>query len=87
MILYSFNFTHAKTETMTVLLSALQLSLSAVGLPHLLGQLAIQSSLESIFITRKHKSTNWTRRPRLSDEDAVYLHESVVRGHHICKRI
>jgi len=61
MILYCFNVTHAKTETMTVMLSALQLSLSAVGLPHLFGQLAIQGSLGSIFITRKHKSTNLTR--------------------------
>jgi len=41
-------FVHAKTEAMTILLHAFQLSLSAVGVPHLfLGQLAIQGSLES----------------------------------------
>jgi len=65
------------------------------GLPRLfVGRLAIQSSLKSMgcfcschLHNSQTKSTNWTCRPSLSDEDAVYMHKSVVRGHHICKRV
>jgi len=59
----AFNF-HAKIETMTVLLLAFR----CIGYPHLfvrrltiLGSLESGASARAIFITREHKSTNWTR--------------------------